>query len=274
MQNTSPPPQLNPGSRPPLQKPKGSRWLLYVCGAFAALFLFIVASVAITVWWIQRPIKPVVLSAAEKAVVDQKIQRLTGKPAAEAPATDQTLEAPRKASATAPALDAPKTPTPVPDTAGKPARPSEIQAVANAANPDEDRPYVPGSKVLKLTEREINGLLNANTEFGKSLRLEFGRNAINAYLAVPIPKDFPVGGGKMFRARGRFLLSLGQDGAPYAILEDFTVFGLSLPKAWLGDLKGKNLISQAMGADSQESVLRGIKSLRIEPGTLVMEVED
>jgi hypothetical protein len=128
--------------------------------------------------------------------------------------------------------------------------------------------------VLKLTEREINGLLNANTDLGKSVRLEFATDAINAYVAVPIPQDFPVGGGRIFRARGRFRVSLGNDATPFAILEDVTVFGLSLPKAWLGGVKGENLIGQAMGERNGKPVFRGIKSLRVEPGALVLEVED
>jgi len=87
-------------------------------------------------------------------------------------------------------------------------------------------------------------------------------------------EDFPVGGGRMFRARSRFRLSLGNDGAPYAILEDVTVFGISLPKAWLGGLKGENLLGEATGQRNGTPVLRGIKSLRVEPGALVLEVED
>jgi hypothetical protein len=78
----------------------------------------------------------------------------------------------------------------------------------------------------------------------------------------------------MFRARGRFRVSLGNDATPYAILDDVTVFGLSLPKAWLGGLKGENLIGEAVGERNGKPVLRGIKSLRVEPGALVLEVED
>jgi len=138
----------------------------------------------------------------------------------------------------------------------------------------QDRSYTPGSKVFKLTEREINGLLNANTDLGNSVRLEFARDAINAYVAVPIPKDFPVGGGRTFRARSRFGLSLGNDGAPYAVLEDVTILGLSLPKAWLAGVKGQNLLGEATGQRNGKPVLRGIKSLHVEPGALVLEVED
>jgi hypothetical protein len=200
-----------------------------------ALVLIIVGTVAITLWWIQRPIKPVVLSAQEKAAVEAKLQHVgSGEPA-------ERLSL---------AIPPPSTPQ------------------------GQDRAYVPGSRVFKLTEREINGLLNANTDLGNTVRLELGRDAVNAYVAVPIPQDFPIGGGRTFRARARFGLSLGDGGAPYAILEDVTVLGLSLPKAWLGGLKGKNLLEQATGQRNGAPVLQGIKSLHVEPGALVLEVSD
>src|SRR6185295_15514775 len=106
------------------------------------------------------------------------------------------------------------------------ARPAPSAVPPPPSSPPQAPPYVPGSKMFKLTDREINGLLNAKTDLGKSVRLEFAKDAINAYVVVPIPNDFPIGGGKMFRARGRFGLSLGNGGTPYATLEDVTVFGV------------------------------------------------
>jgi len=239
--SSSPAPPLAP-SNPPAT-PKRTRWLLFGCGGILVILLLIVATVAVTLWWIQRPIKPVVLSAPEKAAVEEKLAHLNE---ASAPASSSQSTS-KRTGKTAP------------------------EAVANS---EQDRTYTPGSKVLRLTEREINGLLNANTDLGNSVRLEFARDAINAYVAVRIPQDVPVCSGKMFRARARFLLSLGNGGTPYAILDDVTVFGLSLPKAWLGGLKGENLIGEAMGERNGSPVLRGIKSLRLEPGALVLEVED
>ena len=214
------------------------------------MLVLIAATVAITLWWIQRPITPVVLSAPEKTAVDEKLRRLGGGNAG------ATARAPASIRGVQPENPAPAAPK---DTGPK---------------PQPDRPYVPGLKTLTLTERELNGLLNANTGLGESVRLELGQDAINAYVAVPIPQDFPVGGGRMFRARGRFRLSLDNGGAPYAILEDVTVFGLSLPKAWLGGLKGENLIGDAVGKRDGSPILQGIKSLRIEPGALVLEVDN
>jgi hypothetical protein len=235
--NSPPPPAVVPPAVTPagLPVPKRRPWVLYGCGFLLATVLVICATVAITVWYIQRPIKPVVLSVAEQAVVEKKLEHLEGKPG----------DGPR-----ATALESP------------------------ATKVELDRPYVPGSKVLRLTERELNGLLNANTDLGKTVRLELGRDAINAYVTAPIPEDVPVLGGKMFRARGRFRLALANGAAPQAILEDVTIFGLSLPKAWLGGIKGENLLSEAVGERHGAPVLQGIKSLHVEPGALVLEVAD
>jgi hypothetical protein len=204
------------------------------------LLLIIAGTAAITIWWIQRPIKPVVLSPKERATVDAKLKRIDGGS---------------------------------PTASNQGAR-TDLQSSGGIEPEVPRRFYVPGSKSLKLTEREINGLLNANTDLGKSVRLEFDQDAINAYLAVHIPDDFPIGGGKMFRARGRFRISLGNGGKPFAILEDVTVFGVSLPKAWLGGIKGENLIGDAITGENQSPVLKGIKSLRVEPGALVLELQD
>jgi hypothetical protein len=215
--------------------------VLWGCGGLFLLALLIVATVGATVWWIQRPIRPVVLSAQEKAGLDLKIQELEM-------GTIRLQPAPPSARAGA-------SPAPL--------RP--------ATSPPDVRTYVPGSKVFKLTEREVNGLLNLNTDLGDKVRLEFVPDAIHAYLAIPIPDDFPIGAGTIFRMRGRFRVSIGGEGTPYAVLEDVTIFGLSLPKAWLGGIKGENLLADALGGGP---ILQGVKSLKVESGALVLEVEN
>jgi hypothetical protein len=69
-------------------------------------------------------------------------------------------------------------------------------------------------------------------------------------------------------------MSLSQDQAPVAMLEDVTVLGLSLPKEWLGGVKGKNLLADAMGERSDATSWKGIKSLRVIPEAIVLEVGD
>ena len=203
------------------------------------MVLLMAGAAALAVWWIRQPIRPVVLSAQEKATVEEKIKELEVRSVPLVPA-----EAPARPAASI----------------------SPVKPPASG-----DRPYVPGSKTLLLIEREINGLLNMNTDLGDKVRIEFGRDAVNAYLAIPIPEDFPIGAGTTFRMKGRFRVSIGGGGKPFAVLEDVTVFGLSLPKAWLGGIKGENLLGDALGGGAG---VGGIKSLKVEPGALVLEVED
>src|SRR5205823_3640885 len=139
-----------PPAPAPAPAPKKPRWLLIGCGTFLAILLLGAAVVMFTLWWIQRPIKPVVLSAPEKAAVDQKLARLGD----------------RSVSGTA-----------------------SVSTAKTNGNSELEARYTPGSKVVRLTEREMNGLLNANTGLGDSVRLEFDRDAINAYLAMRIPQD-------------------------------------------------------------------------------------
>src|ERR1035437_4738582 len=61
----------DPLSHPPAPATavKKTRWLFYGCGTLIALLLVIVGTVVIPLWWIQRPIKPVVLSTQEKTAI-------------------------------------------------------------------------------------------------------------------------------------------------------------------------------------------------------------
>jgi hypothetical protein len=248
--NPGPPPVAGPPSggdaNPPVKKRRSL--LLYGCGSLIVLMLVIVATVAITLWYLQRPIKPVVLSESEKVVVETKLERVGVEPGRAFSGTDSR-------SGT------------TPDSRRR--APSSDQPVIKV---ETDRTYVPGGKVLRLTERELNGLLNANTDLGKTVRFELDRDAINAYLAVPIPQDSPFMAGRIFRARGRFHVSLGDGSAPRAVLEDITVLGLSLPKEWLGGIKGQNLFDRVAGERNGRPLIKGVKSLRIEPGEIVLEV--
>src|SRR5438105_6149425 len=116
------PPPMQPASPAPPPPAKKRRWFLYGCGSLLALVLLIILTVVITIWWIQRPIKPVVLTAKEKATVEKKLQRLEG----------------RNSSG------------PV----------GERGANVNLGPLIPEHSYPPGSKTLQLTEREINGLLH------------------------------------------------------------------------------------------------------------------
>ena len=123
----------------------------------------------------------------------------------------------------------------------------EQLALDKKVNSVQERTYQPGGKTLILTEKEVNSLFHHNTAMGDKVRFELAHNAIHARIRTELDEDLPVVGGRMLKAKARFKLTDSENN-PAIILDDLTVWGISLPNAWLADLKGQNLISQ-LGMD-------------------------
>lgn len=135
-----------------------------------------------------------------------------------------------------------------------------------------EAPYEPGDKVIVLTEREINGLLEMNG-LGEQLRIDLARNAVHARVRTDLDPDVPVLGGKTLRARARFLVQDAK-GLPAIILDDFTLWGISLPNAWLANLKGQNLIETCAAEIGHNAIADGIDSFVISPGQITITLAD
>ncbi len=182
----------------------------------------VVLLVALGLWfWLNRPIKPVQLSAEEKQVVQQKVEAI------------QQVEAPA----------APAEPT-----------------------------YEKGRKEIILTEKELNGLLNEHTTLGDKLKFELATDAIHARLETDLDADLPVVGGKRLKARARFQIKT-EAGVPSLILEDLTVWGVSLPNDWLAQLKGKDILGEVLGGGKGGKVA-GIEEMSVEPGQLKIKLKE
>ncbi|MBK1834586.1 hypothetical protein [Roseibacillus ishigakijimensis] len=131
--------------------------------------------------------------------------------------------------------------------------------------------YTPGDKEIILSERELNGLIHENTQLGDQLKLELAKDAVHARLSLDIPEDFPLMAGKKLKGRARFLVKDASE-APALILEDLTLWGISLPNAWLGDLKGQNLLANLLSSDG--SSLAGVEEISIDAGQLVIRLAE
>lgn len=167
-------------------------------------------------WWHNRPIQPVMLSAQEKIVVEEKVEAI-------------------------------QQPTVQPANAPK---------------------YEKGSKEILLTERELNGLLNENTALGKSVKFELATNAIHARVETDLDPDLPIFGGRKFKARARFLVSEVPGHASF-ILDDVTVWGISLPNDWLAGLKGRDLLGEVLAdGKAQNGRFPGVEEFKVENGQL------
>ncbi len=132
--------------------------------------------------------------------------------------------------------------------------------------------YEKGGKEIVLTERELNGLLNENTPFGKTICFELGTNALHARVETDLDKDLPVVGGRHLKARARFLVGNTPQHASL-VLDDVTVWGISLPNDWLGGIKGQDLLAQTLGSDAKGGI-PGVEEFKIEPGRLVIRLKE
>lgn len=131
--------------------------------------------------------------------------------------------------------------------------------------------YEKGASEIILTERELNGLLNENTALGDKLKFELVEGAVHARLETDLDKDLPIVGGKRLKAKARFFVNT-DSGRPKLVLDDLTVWGISLPNDWLGGLKGQDLLGQTVG--SEGGGLAGVKEMKVESGRLVIRLAD
>ncbi len=132
--------------------------------------------------------------------------------------------------------------------------------------------YERGKKDVILTEREINGLLNANTDLGQTLSFQFGTDAVLARYETDLDPDLPFLGGRKFKARAKFIVSEAS-GQPALIIDDLTIWGISLPNEWLGGVKGRNLLGEMLGSENGGR-LPGVESFSVRPGQLVIKLAE
>lgn len=149
-----------------------------------------------------------------------------------------------------------------------------VEAKVEAIQMPPERNYEKGSKEIILTERELNGLLNEKTTLGKTLSFELATNAIHARVETDLNKDLPIIGGQHLKARARFLVS-DVPGQASFVLDDVTVWGISLPNAWLADLKGRDLLTEIIGGGkSKFGKVPGVEEFKVTPGKLVIRLAE
>lgn len=140
--------------------------------------------------------------------------------------------------------------------------PAQIAAEQQAARELEKR-------TLTLSEREINAFL-AQQGLGEQIKVHLGDGSGSAEAIVPIEPDAPVLGGKTLRIRCAFKAAMNADKKLAFSISDISVSGVPLPNAWLGNIKGLNLLENAdLGTDpAVQSFVAGIRDFRIADGML------
>lgn len=219
----------------------------------AVLIAVIAVSVLATLWfartWLYpRPFEPVSLDVRERGALDAKIARLLGN-AETPPVIARPVPAPSVLPESAPSAGG-KTTAPAPD-------------------PYRERT---DDRVLRFTQRELNAMIARNPDLANRLALHLGDEMLSATMLITLPPDLPVFAGQTVRvATG---LRLGHDRGRAAVaIEGISIMGVPLPNAWIGGIKGQDLIALDTSPDGfWRAFADGIQDLRVENGALRVEL--
>jgi len=132
---------------------------------------------------------------------------------------------------------------------------------AKVLNPEEQ------ARTLTLSQKEINAYL-AEQNLGDRVRVDLGEGKVSATVIVPVPEDsgLPLISGTTLRLTMSVNAVMNAEKKLAITLTDVRVGGISLPNAWLGDLKGMNLVADDVGTDpAVQRFLAGIKEMEIHP---------
>ena len=144
----------------------------------------------------------------------------------------------------------------------KSALPAENPAAAAPVDPDVQK------RTLTVTEKEVNAWL-AQQGLGDQVQVSLGQGKASAAVIAPIDPEVPLLGGKSFR----FQVALHAGGAPgdkfSLAVDDVSIGGVPIPNAWLGGIKGVNVLASTAGTDPVvRGFLEGIKEFEIKDGAI------
>lgn len=133
------------------------------------------------------------------------------------------------------------------------------------------------AKTVVLNEREINAWLQEQG-LGETVKFSIRNGGIAATILAPVEQDVPVLGGHTVRFKVAFNTKLDENRRFALSLADVNVGGISLPNAWLGGVKGLNLLAQGHDGAEDSPLLKGfaagIKDFQVSDGELRMVLND
>jgi hypothetical protein len=130
------------------------------------------------------------------------------------------------------------------------------------------------SRVVEFSERELNGLLARDPEWGSRVAIDLSDDLVSLTALVPVPEDFPIMPGRNVRLNAGAEFAF-RDDRPMLVLKGVSVMGVPLPNAWLGNMKNVDLI-QEFGNDPGfwKSFAAGVAAVDVREGSLTVELRE
>lgn len=151
------------------------------------------------------------------------------------------------------------------------------------ADPGEPRPADatpepyredPERRRLVFSERELNALLNRDTNLAQHVAIDLTDHLASLKILAPMDPDLPLVGGKTLRLTMGVTLAYSNE-QPSVTLRGISLGGVPLPAAWWGDIKNKNLVSEFSGSNGFWSAFaRGIEFLDVRDGALHVHLKE
>jgi len=153
-----------------------------------------------------------------------------------------------------------------PEFPATPPEPAPAEDAVGAVQPEVYREDA-GQRQVRFTERELNALIAADPALAGRAAVRLSPDQLSASFRIDLPPDVPVMGGRSVRVQtGLQLATLNE--RVEARLVGISVGGIPLPNAWLGGLKGTDLLaSSGLG-----SLGAGIEILTVGEGWLELQL--
>jgi hypothetical protein len=137
----------------------------------------------------------------------------------------------------------------------------ELDAVPEIYEEDPERRH------LRFTERELNAAIARDPALAGRAAVRLSPGQVSSSFLVDVPEDLPVVGGRRLRVQAGLQLVTERDRVRARLL-GISVAGIPLPNAWLGGLKGTDLLEGSglggLGA--------GIETVEVGEGWLALRL--
>jgi hypothetical protein len=153
---------------------------------------------------------------------------------------------------------------------------NENKAVDEKIAALEGQPASDPAKTIVLNEREINGYLERQG-LGETVKVNIRHGNVAATVLAPMEEGVPLFGGQTLRLKVAFNTKLDDQKRFALSLSDVSIGGISLPNAWLGNVKGLNLLSQQgelREKDFLHGLAAGIKDFQMKEGEMRVVLND
>lgn len=150
----------------------------------------------------------------------------------------------------------------------------QLEEVADGKLTPEKFDEKEGKREIELSERELNYLIaKDDPATAEQIAVDLADGLVSLKMVMPVDEEAPILGGKKIRLKVGLNVDFDSD-PPEISLRGVSLGGISLPNAWLGNLKNQNLIEKFEKGDGISEVLAGVESIKVMEGKVMIVLKE